>query len=113
PSRRRRRRPAFGCYPGPISVSASKAPGTGEPLERLWFGSTVNGSRQRPVSRRRGSRRDSGKDLSRLYRSVARLVDELVHLIVGERASRRFGGGEDAVDHLVGHRQPPAFEPED
>ena len=41
-------------YPGLILVSAWKAPRTGGRSERLWFGSTANGSRQRPVSRRSG-----------------------------------------------------------
>src|SRR5438105_5016670 len=40
-------------------------------------------------------------------------ADDALHLFVGERAVRRFRGGEDTVDDLVGRRQAAALEPED
>src|SRR5688572_1860652 len=43
----------------------------------------------------------------------ARLVDDHLNLFPRERAVRRFRGGEDAIDDLVGRRHVAPLEPED
>src|ERR1700733_14793548 len=40
-------------------------------------------------------------------------ADDALPLLVREQPVRSFRGGEDAIDELVGRRQPSALEPED